>query len=138
MVVIKTEVCFEAAHRQCGDPGKCGFLHGHNWCVEVVVGGVVTDDVGYLIDFKDFKEMVDRFDHKVLLLESDPLAAVLESNQQRVYLLPLNPTCENLAKVFLDEIHVRTHNKQVDFISITVWENDKSMATEQWHKEKEI
>ena len=38
MVIIKTEVAFEAAHRQYGDPGKCGGLHGHNWIVEFVIG----------------------------------------------------------------------------------------------------
>jgi 6-pyruvoyltetrahydropterin/6-carboxytetrahydropterin synthase len=138
MVVIKTEAAFEAAHRQLGDPGKCGSLHGHNWVVEFVLGGIVTNNLGYLIDFKDLKEMVDRFDHRVLLIEDDPLAAILESNEQRVYRLPLNPTCENIAKLLLDEIHMRTHNQVVDFISVTVWENDKSMATEQWSKEKEI
>lgn len=138
MVVIKTEVAFEAAHRQYGDPGKCGSLHGHNWYVEFVLGGTVTSELGYLIDFKELKEMVDRYDHRVLLIEDDPLAAILESNEQRVYRLPLNPTCENIAKLLLDEIHMRMHTQQVDFISITVWENDKSMATEQWNKEKEI
>ena len=138
MVVIKTEAAFEAAHRQLGDPGKCSFLHGHNWVVEFVLEGNVTNKVGYLIDFKDLKEMVDRYDHRVLLIEDDPLAAILENNEQRVYRLPLNPTCENIAKLLLDEIHMRTHNQAVDFISVTVWENDKSMATEQWNKEKEI
>ena len=138
MVVIKTEVAFEAAHRQYGDPGKCGFLHGHNWYVEFVLSGSVTDKVGYLVDFKDLKDMMDRYDHRVLLIEDDPLATVLEEQQQRVYRLPLNPTCENIAKLLLDEVHCRTHNQVVDFISITVWENDKSCAIEQWKRDVEL
>ena len=138
MVVIKTEAAFEAAHRQLGDPGKCSFLHGHNWVVEFVLEGNVTNKVGYLIDFKDLKDMVERYDHRVLLIEDDLLATVLEEQQQRVYRLPLNPTCENIAKLLLDEVRLRTRNQVVDFISVTVWENDKSMATEQWSKEKEI
>jgi 6-pyruvoyltetrahydropterin/6-carboxytetrahydropterin synthase len=138
MVVIKTEAAFEAAHRQLGDPGKCSFLHGHNWVVEFVLEGNVTNKVGYLIDFKDLKEMVDRYDHRVLLIEDDPLAAILENNEQRVYRLPLNPTCENIAKLLLDEVHCRTHMQDVSFISVTVWENDKSMGTEQWRREEAL
>ena len=57
MVVIKTEAAFEAAHRQLGDPGKCSYLHGHNWYVEFVLEGNVTNKVGYLIDFKELKDM---------------------------------------------------------------------------------
>ena len=138
MVVIKTEAAFEAAHRQLGDPGKCSFLHGHNWVVEFVLEGNVTNKVGYLIDFKDLKDMVERYDHRVLLIEDDPLATVLEEQQQRVYRLPLNPTCENIAKLLLDEVHMRTHNQDIVFISVTVWEKDKSMGTEQWRREETL
>lgn len=138
MVLIKTEAGFEAAHRQLGDRGKCGYLHGHNWVVEFVLRGTVTDDLGYLIDFKELKDMVGRYDHKVLLYEGDPLATVLEEQQQRVYRLPLNPTCENIAKLLLDEVHCRVRNKQIEFISVTVWENQDSMATEQWTKERDL
>lgn len=137
MVLIKTEVKFEAAHRQFGDPSKCGYLHGHNWVVEFVVRGEVTSELGYLINYSDFKAIVDRYDHKVLLVNYDPLIDVLLTHHQRVVALSLNPTCENLAKLILQDI-LATHNDvDLEYISITVWENDVSMAVEQWSHENQ-
>lgn len=137
MVIIKTTECFEAAHRQLGDQSKCGYLHGHNWVVEYVIGGVVNDPLGYLINFTDLKHTVDKYDHHVLLMNDDPLAAELDRLEQRVFRLPLNPTCENLAKLILEDVQLLTEitNNEVNFISVTVWENDVSMATDQWNKE---
>ncbi len=58
--------------------GKCNnpHGHGHNYVVEVTVGGPVSADTGMVCDLVDLdacvrKEIVDRFDHTNLNL--DPL-----------------------------------------------------------------
>ena len=69
--------------------GKCSnpHGHGHNYVIEVTVGGAVNPETGMVCDLVDLdscvrKEVVDRFDHTNLNL--DPLF------QDRV------PTTENL------------------------------------------
>jgi len=132
MVTIKTTAYFEAAHRQLGDEQKCGFLHGHNWRVDFKLEGVVTNPLGYLINFSELKSLVKQYDHQVLLFEHDPLAASLEQLGQRVFRLPLNPTCENLATIIVKNIHDIILVENVCYISVTVWENHESYASDYW------
>ena len=126
MTTIGTTVKFETAHRQYKDPGKCGFLHGHNWVAEVIIEGH-TDKLGYVIDFKDVKTIINEMDHKVLLSVDDPLVEELQKLEQKVMVLPDNPTCENIAKyiarklVSFDVVHIRE-------VTVVLWENDKSWA----------
>ena len=126
MPVINTRVYFEAAHRQYGDPSKCGYLHGHNWAVDIYVDSDTILPVGYIIDFKDLKEVVDEYDHKVLLRKDDPLADILEQAGQKVARLELNPTCECMSLILIKAIAkvIPTFTS----ITIVVHENDKSNA----------
>lgn len=133
MVLIKTRADFEAAHRQFGDENKCGYLHGHNWVVDFAIEGCVTDEVGYLINFTDLKGLIKQYDHKVLLWDKDPLAASLETLGQRVFRLPLNPTCENLATIIIQNIHDICLDNIVG-IEVTVWENKDSLAACSWKR----
>ncbi len=131
MVVIGTSVWFEAAHRQYGDPGKCGKLHGHNWRVDIKIDSEVVDEIGYVVDFKSIEDMIDQFDHSVILIRGDPLIDILTEANQKVMVIDANPTCENLAvdicyKLFeLVEDNIR---REPDAIRVVVWENDVSYA----------
>lgn len=73
--------------------GLCNnqYYHGHNYELEVKLGGKIDPDTGYLIDLKVLsdviKEHVERkFDHKNLNLEVSEF-------------FDLNPTAENIAVV---------------------------------------
>jgi len=73
--------------------GLCNnqYYHGHNYELEVKLGGTIDPDTGYLIDLKVLsdviKEHVERkFDHKNLNLEVSEF-------------FDLNPTAENIAVV---------------------------------------
>jgi len=62
---------FEASHVLPRHPGKCSRLHGHSWYGWVVVEGPVNPDTGFVVDYKDLKELVDlqiveRCDHRHL------------------------------------------------------------------------
>jgi hypothetical protein len=53
---------------------------------------------------------------------------------QRVFRLPLNPTCENLASIIVKNVwDISAPN--VHEIFVTVWENEKSKATDSWVRE---
>jgi len=108
------EMCI--AHRLPDHPGKCRFLHGHNYKVTLSVGSELLDDQGMVVDFKllsDFDDAMQRkFDHTTILWEKDPIAALvsqaLEDHLQhsldgdsRVILVPYTPTVENLATEWL-------------------------------------
>jgi 6-pyruvoyltetrahydropterin/6-carboxytetrahydropterin synthase len=75
----------QAAYGKCNNP----YGHGHNYVVEVLVGGAVDQETGMVINLVDLdrsvqKRVVDRFDHANLNL--DPLFV------NRV------PTTENLCR----------------------------------------
>ena len=123
--MIRTRVKFEAAHRQLGDKGKCGFLHGHRWMGEIEIDGKIND-IGYIVDFKELKEIVEPMDHAVILNEDDKLVNILREHKQKVYTLYGNPTCENLANHILDII-IETYCN-VTYCSVKIWETEDSWA----------
>ena len=67
-IFVKTH--FSSAHYLRDYPGKCEFLHGHNWEIEVGVKTDRLDSIDVGIDFKDLKAAVgvimDELDHKNL------------------------------------------------------------------------
>lgn len=69
---IFKDFTFEAAHRLPNIPEghKCARLHGHSFRVRIYVGGAVSENSGWIIDFADIKEIVqpviDELDHQCL------------------------------------------------------------------------
>jgi 6-pyruvoyltetrahydropterin/6-carboxytetrahydropterin synthase len=79
----------QAAYGKCNNP----YGHGHNYVVEVLVGGAVDQETGMVINLVDLdgsvrKRVMDRFDHTNLNL--DPLFV------NRV------PTTENLCRAVFE------------------------------------
>lgn len=126
MTVINTRLYFEAAHRQYKDPSKCGYLHGHNWVVDVYIDSDMISSIGYIVDFKDLKEVTDVYDHKVLLHKEDPLVSILADAGQKVKTLDMNPTCECISILLCRDFAkvIPAFNN----ITVVVHENEKSNA----------
>src|SRR6202035_5975617 len=69
-VLISRRESFSAAHQLCDHDlsdaenrrlfGKCVNLHGHNYVLEVVVSGEVSETTGYLLDLKHLSDVVCR------------------------------------------------------------------------------
>ncbi len=106
-MLLTTEFTFDAAHRILGHQGKCGYLHGHTYRLEVAVGAEHLDRLGMIMDVDDLRALVrkavlDRWDHATLLSAADPLASAIERVQddapERVVRLAANPTAEALAR----------------------------------------
>ena len=123
MFEISVEETFAAGHALRGYRGKCEKVHGHNYRVQVRVAGEKLDSAGLLMDFVDLKQLlravIERLDHE-FLNDVPPFDA-------------LNPSAENMAKYFYDEISQALAASQPDspvrLSSVKIWETDTSTAT---------
>jgi 6-pyruvoyltetrahydropterin/6-carboxytetrahydropterin synthase len=127
--VIYKEVFFDASHRLLHYEGKCRNLHGHRWRVEVWLAGEPDARTGILVDFNVIKEVVERFDHQVILNREDPMVACL-GQFQTVVTTDGDPSSETLAgeiRRLLDrECHPGGTGARVT--RIRVWESDTCCA----------
>ena len=103
MFEVSVEETFAAGHALRNYRGKCENVHGHNYRVQVTFSGPELDSIGLLVDFVAVKKLmqtvVDRLDHQ-FLNDLAPFDV-------------LNPSAENMAKYFYDEI--------LSLIHILVW-----------------
>lgn len=119
MFVLKIVTDFASAHSLRNYPGDCARLHGHNWQVEVSVCSEILDENGLAIDFREIKKqtkmVVKRLDHQYL-------------NEIKPFDV-LNPTAENIAKYFFDEIALIISTELIKVKEVTIWETPRSAVT---------
>jgi len=77
---IFKEVQFDASHRLLHYRGKCNFLHGHRWKVEVWMEGQAGERTGMVADFNTIKDLICRFDHQIILNSEDPMADAIRAS----------------------------------------------------------
>ena len=114
VVRITKEFKFEMAHALYGYDGLCANIHGHSYKLWVTVRGEVKNKNGYtkdgmLMDFTDLKsiikpEIVDKYDHSLVLNANSPHADLDLSAFNKVYYLNYQPTSENLVLDFANFI----------------------------------
>ena len=119
MFEVSVEQTFAAGHALRNYHGKCENVHGHNYRVQITVAGQNLDENGLLVDFLELKRLmarvVDYLDHR-FINDLPPFDV-------------LNPSAENLAKYFHDEVSVGLKADQPVRISeVRVWETDTSVA----------
>lgn len=100
----------------CAHPGG----HGHNYQVEVTIGGTLDPDTGMIADLKWLKDVMERHvighvDHRNLNTDVDFLKDVI-------------PTAENLACAFWQRL-VGPVAEQARLIRVTVIETENNRAT---------
>src|SRR5260370_17904732 len=109
MYEVTVEQTFAAAHFLRDYKGKCENLHGHNYRVQITISGERLCSNGLLVDFVDLKrwvrQTVDKLDHQ-FLNEMEPFTK-------------LNPSAENVAKFFYDEVNKGLHSVQPE-VPVTV------------------
>jgi 6-pyruvoyltetrahydropterin/6-carboxytetrahydropterin synthase len=135
-LTIMRRIRFCAGHRLLHHDGKCKNLHGHNYVVEFYVTSDEQDDVGRVIDFKELKNRTKgwldgNWDHAFVLWDADEnaIAAIRMSEPHRLYLLPYNPTAENMAKYLLEEVCPKIlDGTGARAVKVVVWESDESYA----------
>ena len=118
MFEVSVEETFAAGHALRGYGGKCENVHGHNYRVQLTIVGPELDQIGLLVDFVEVKRLirgiVDRLDHRFI----NDLAPFDE----------VNPSAENLAKYFYDEITEQLAGR-VRLGQVKIWETDITSAT---------
>ncbi|WP_253737583.1 6-pyruvoyl trahydropterin synthase family protein [Halohasta salina] len=92
-----------SGHRILHHDGKCSRPHGHNYEISVAVTGELTAE-GWVADKGDVTDIIDRWDHRFLLEEGDPLIEAFEDagDGDAVVVLDAAPTAEVMA-VLLEE-----------------------------------
>ncbi len=106
LVTKRIEFCY--GHRLLDYEGKCRHLHGHNGRAVIALEGGALDGRGMLVDFGDIKRTVRRWidenlDHNMLLRHDDPVLPVLQSQGERVFVMDVNPTAENIARLIFEQ-----------------------------------
>lgn len=100
-----------AAYGKCNNPHG----HGHNYVVEVLVGGAVDPGTGMVVNLADLDEVVrkrvtDRFDHTNLNL--DPLFANCV------------PTTENLCRAVFGLLKDSVPDGKLEYVRVEETENN--------------
>jgi 6-pyruvoyltetrahydropterin/6-carboxytetrahydropterin synthase len=128
-VAIYKEVQFDASHRLLHYKGKCANLHGHRWKVEVWVEGEPDATTGILIDYNMIREIIEKFDHQILLNVVDPMAKCIKKFQ-RVITTKGDPTSELLADLIKKDLtsYCREHQIPAKVTRIRVWESPSCFA----------
>ena len=111
---ITKEFKFEMAHALFGYDGLCKNIHGHSYRLWVTIIGNVLEEEnhvknGMVLDFSILKkivkpEIVDKYDHSLVLNANSPHANIDFSAFEKVFLLPYQPTSENLVYDFVKVI----------------------------------
>ncbi|AMV38452.1 6-pyruvoyl trahydropterin synthase family protein [Planctomyces sp. SH-PL62] len=127
-VTRQIEFCY--GHRLLDYDGKCRHLHGHNGLAVVTLEGPDLDGRGMLVDFSDIKRKLQRWiddelDHNMILRRDDPLLATLQERGERVFVMDVNPTAENIARL----IYEQGKTAGLPVVEVVLWETPNCFAT---------
>ncbi|MBF0359697.1 MAG: 6-carboxytetrahydropterin synthase [Oligoflexia bacterium] len=137
----KIEFCY--AHRLMDHEDKCANLHGHNGTIWIQATTIFDsskpdlDGIGRVVDFAVLKKRVgdwieDNWDHKIILNNKDSdTIEILNKISPCVFLLPNNPTAENLANYLLWEVCPKVLKGFGIFVNkVTFYETNNCFAEE--------
>jgi 6-pyruvoyltetrahydropterin/6-carboxytetrahydropterin synthase len=130
MFRVTREITFCYGHRLLNYDGKCRHLHGHNAKTVLTLEAPQLNRLGMVADFSDIKRVVqswidDNLDHRMLLHRDDPLLPFLRQQGEPVFVMDVNPTAENIAKL----IHDFAATQGFPVIEVRLWETESCYAT---------
>jgi 6-pyruvoyltetrahydropterin/6-carboxytetrahydropterin synthase len=130
MFRVSREIDFCYGHRLLNYEGKCRHLHGHNGRLIVTIETENLDAKGMVIDFNEIKRRIqgwidDHLDHLMVLHRDDPIVPILEKQGEPMYLLDVNPTAENIAKLIGDI----ARRQGIPIVEVRLWETPHCFAT---------
>ena len=134
---ITKEFKFEMAHALHGYDGLCKNIHGHSYKLRVTVRGNVRQEKGHkkdgmVMDFSVIKdivkpEVIDKYDHSLVLNADSPHATIDLSAFEKVHYLPFQPTSENLVLDFVKTIKEKLPS-HVELYKVVLSETAASFA----------
>src|SRR5262245_18202414 len=130
MFRVTREIHFCYGHRLLNYDGKCRHLHGHNGRAVITLEAPRLDALGMVVDFSQIKSVVaawidEALDHKMILHTDDPALPLLRHQGEPVYVVDVNTTAENIAKLIYD--HVAAQGFPV--VAVSLWETENCFAT---------
>ena len=142
MIRITKAFKLEMAHAQHGYDGLCKNINGHSYRLWVSVRGEIKNERGHqkdgmVMDFDIIKqivksEIVDKYDHSLVLNANSPHAKIDLSAFEKVFYLPYQPTSENLVADFATLIK-STLPEGVELYKVVLSETATSFA--EWNME---
>jgi 6-pyruvoyltetrahydropterin/6-carboxytetrahydropterin synthase len=130
MYSVTRELTFCYGHRLLNYDGKCRHLHGHNGRAVITLAAPALDGLGMVVDFSLLKRVVGgwidaNLDHKMLLHRDDPVLPFLRQQNEPIFVLDVNPTAENIAKLIFDF----AVSQGFPVAEVKLWETESSCAT---------
>jgi len=130
MYYVTREIDFCYGHRLLDYAGKCRHLHGHNGKAVIVIESPTLDPRGMVLDFSDIKREISRWidehlDHRMILRADDPAVPVLRDLGEPLYVVDVNPTAENIARIIFD----MTCEHGFPIVEARLWETPHCYAT---------
>src|SRR5437868_810792 len=130
MYRVTREIRFCYGHRLLNYTGKCRHLHGHNGRAVIAIQADQLDALGMVMDFSRIKQVVsswidETLDHRMLLHRDDPVLPFLRQEGEPVYVMDVNPTAENIARLIFDF----TAAQGFPVVEVQLWETDHCFAT---------
>lgn len=114
-MLITKEFTFDSAHQLDWEPGKCRFLHGHTYKLQVTIKGEL-DDNGIVINFKDLKSIIQ--ENIIEILDHKYLNEIID-----------NPTAERMVVWIWERLEAR-----LNLFEIKLWETPTCFVT--YHGDK--
>jgi len=94
-----------AGHRIQEHDGKCSRPHGHNYEITVRIDGALTE-MGWVVDKGVVTDVIDEWDHRLLLETGDPLVEGFEASGDGDALVVLDapPTAEVMSLLLEEKL----------------------------------
>jgi 6-pyruvoyltetrahydropterin/6-carboxytetrahydropterin synthase len=130
MYRVAREIHFCYGHRLLNYDGKCRHLHGHNGRAVITLAAEDLDALGMVMDFSRIKRVVqgwidEALDHKMLLCKDDPALLLLRQQGEPVFVMDVNPTAENIARLIYDF----AAGQGFPVVEVQLWETEHCHAT---------
>ncbi len=130
MFRVTREIDFCYGHRLLNYDGKCKHLHGHNGRAVITIESEQLDERGMVLDFSDIKRVVsnwidENLDHRMILHREDPARESLEKLGEPVFLVDVNPTAENIARLIFEY----AKSQGFPIVECRLWETPRCFAT---------
>lgn len=121
---------FTMGHTVTNHESGCRHLHGHNYRIHFEIKADL-DELGRVLDFSVMKKLLcdwieNTWDHKFMIWKDDPrLDALLRIDEESLIIVPFNPTAENIAAYFLNEVAPKLLPENVELVSVKLEETRK-------------
>jgi 6-pyruvoyltetrahydropterin/6-carboxytetrahydropterin synthase len=135
-LTLMRRIRFCSGHRLFRHGGKCEFFHGHNYMADFFVTGDEVDEVGRVVDFAELKRILkgwidENWDHAFILSEEDKngIEAIKMVVPTKYYLLPFNPTAENMAMYLVEKICPQLFDGMtIRATKVIIWETEEAYS----------